>query len=46
MFGRIAAALQKPSDGQTWLQLAAMVIFMITVAIAWRQTTFYIMGEK
>jgi hypothetical protein len=45
LVGRIGAALKTPSDRMSWLQLAAATVFVIVVAVAWRQVTLYIMRE-
>lgn len=45
MLGRIASSLSSPGGSLTWAQLAAATVFVITVAIAWRQVTLYIMRE-
>lgn len=45
MLGRMMTSLSAPSGGMTWTQLAAATIFVLTVIIAWRQVTFFIMRE-
>jgi hypothetical protein len=39
------AAVAAPSAGMTWPQLGLAVIFVLIVALAWRQVTHFIMGE-
>jgi hypothetical protein len=45
MWPKIASALSTPTKNTSWVQLAAATIFVITVALAWRQVTFFIMRE-
>ena len=45
MLGRMMDALGSPSKGMTWTQLAGATVFVLVVALAWRQVTFYIMRE-
>lgn len=45
MLGNVMDSLQRPSQGMTWTQLGAAVVFVLVVAVAWRQITFYIMRE-
>lgn len=45
MLGSIMDTLRRPGGSMTWTQLGAATVFVITVAIAWRQITFYIMRE-
>lgn len=45
MFTRLTAALQAPSANLSWLQLGAASIFVLTVALMWRQVTLIIMRE-
>lgn len=45
MLGKIAESLRSPSQTMTWGQLAAAVVFVIVIAIAWRQVTLMIAGE-
>lgn len=45
MLGRLMSSLSAPGSGLSWTQLAAATVFVITVAIAWRQVTFHIMRE-
>ena len=45
MLSRISSALSAPSSGMTWTQLAGATIFVICVALAWRQVTHFIMRE-
>lgn len=41
----ITSALSAPMTGMSWAQLAAVVVFVLAVAFAWRQVTHFIMGE-
>ena len=45
MLGSVMDSLAKPSTGMTWTQLAAATVFVLVVAVGWRQITFYIMRE-
>lgn len=45
MVTRIGTSLARPSTGMSWAQLAAAVVFVFVVAIAWRQVTHMIMRE-
>jgi hypothetical protein len=45
MLSKIASSLSSPSKTMTWTQLAGATVFVIVVALAWRQVTFYIMRE-
>jgi len=45
MLSRIADALRQPTRSMTWTQLAAATVFVIAVALMWRQVTLYIMRE-
>ena len=45
MLGRLADALKSPSANMTWTQLAGATIFVIVVALMWRQVTHMLMGE-
>ena len=45
MLRDVLDGLKRPSNGMTWGQLAAATVFVIVVAIGWRQVTFYIMRE-
>lgn len=42
---RIGGAISRPSQGMTWPQLGAAVVFVLVVALMWRQVTLYIMRE-
>lgn len=42
---RIGNALVRPSDSMTWTQLIAATVLVLTVAVAWRQVTLFIMRE-
>ena len=42
----MGASLQSPfSNNMTWLQLAAVVVFILIVLFAWRQVTLFISAE-
>ena len=45
MLGNLMDSLAAPSKSMTWTQLGAATIFVIAVAVAWRQVTLYIMRE-
>lgn len=46
MVGRIGNALNTPfSNAMTWTQLAAVVVFISIVALAWRQVVLFITQE-
>jgi hypothetical protein len=45
MLGRLSDALKSPGGGLSWTQLAGATVFVLVVALAWRQVTFYIMRE-
>lgn len=46
MFTSIGNALQTPfSSAMTWTQLAAVIVFIMLVALAWRQVTLFIGQE-
>jgi hypothetical protein len=45
MLGNVMDSLGRPSQGMTWTQLAAATVFVLVVAVGWRQITFYIMRE-
>jgi len=45
MLGNVMDSLGRPSQGMTWAQLAAATVFVLVVAVAWRQIIFYIMRE-
>lgn len=45
MWGKITSSLSSPGKNISWTQLAAATVFVIVVAIAWRQVTFFIMRE-
>lgn len=45
MLSNITKSLQAPSQSMTWTQLAGATVFVITVALLWRQVTLYIMRE-
>ncbi len=37
--------LKAPSANMSWTQLAGATVFVIVVALAWRQVTLFIMKE-
>lgn len=45
MLDKISSNLQAPSSGMSWAQLAGATVFVIVVALAWRQVTLFIMRE-
>jgi hypothetical protein len=45
MLGKIMDSVHAPAPGMTWTQLGAATVFVIVVAVAWRQVTLYIMRE-
>lgn len=45
MLSRMGTALTTPAQGWTWTQLAAATIFVLAVALAWRQVTQFIVRE-
>lgn len=45
MLGRMREALKQPGATMSWTQLAGVTIFVLTVALLWRQVTLYIMRE-
>lgn len=45
MLGRMMDAIHAPSKSTTWTQLAAATVFVLMVAVAWRQVTLYVMRE-
>lgn len=45
MLGGMWNTLQRPSDSMTWRQLAAATVFVIVVAVAWRQVVLMVMDE-
>lgn len=45
MLSRLATALNHPSENMTWTQLAAATVFVVVVALMWRQVTLMIMRE-
>jgi hypothetical protein len=43
---RTATALQTPfSSDVTWTQLGAVVVFVLTIALMWRQVVLFIVQE-
>jgi hypothetical protein len=43
---RTAAALQTPFGSDTsWTQLGAVVVFVLTIALMWRQVVLFIVQE-
>jgi hypothetical protein len=45
MLSKLMDSLSEPSKSMTWTQLAGAVVFVITVALIWRQVVLYIMRE-
>lgn len=45
MLSRIMDGLKAPSDKMSWTQLAAATVFVLVVAVMWRQVTLFIMRE-
>ena len=46
LFGDIAHALQSPfGNSMSWSQLALVVVFVLIVALAWRQVVLFIGQE-
>lgn len=45
MFGRISDAIAHPSANPSWSQLAAMTIFVLTIALLWRQVVMMVTRE-
>lgn len=45
MLGNMMDTLSKPSGSMSWTQLAAATVFVLVVAVAWRQVTLYITRE-
>lgn len=45
MLGNVMDSLGRPSNSMSWTQLAAATVFVLVVAVGWRQITFYIMRE-
>ncbi len=45
MIGKVMDTLAEPSPSMSWAQLAGATVFVITVAIAWRQVVHFIMDE-
>jgi len=41
----VNAALAAPSKSMSWSQLALATVFVLIVAVAWRQVTLMIMNE-
>lgn len=41
----VGSALKAPSQSMTWTQLALATMFVLVVAVAWRQVTLMIMRE-
>ena len=43
---QVGTALSTPfSGGMTWTQLAAVVVFVLTISLAWRQVVLFIAQE-
>jgi hypothetical protein len=45
MLGKMMDALKSPGGDFTWTQLAGATVFVLVVALMWRQVTHYIMRE-
>lgn len=45
MLGRVWSSLATPPSGVSWVQLGAATVFILAVALAWRQVTAYILRE-
>jgi hypothetical protein len=45
MWGDMMDTLSRPSGSMSWIQLGAATIFVLVVAVAWRQVTLYITRE-
>lgn len=45
MLGKVMDSLSRPSSGMSWVQLAGATVFVIVVAVAWRQVTLLVKGE-
>lgn len=45
MLGRVMDSLARPSSGMSWIQLAGATVFVIVVAVGWRQVTLLVKGE-
>ena len=45
MLGRMMDALKAPASGLSWTQLAGATVFVIVVALAWRQVVLWGMKE-
>lgn len=45
MFGEMMDRLKSPTSNMTWTQLAGATVFVIVVALMWRQVTLFIMKE-
>lgn len=45
MLAKLVTSLSAPSKTMSWTQLAGATVFVITVALMWRQVTLYIMRE-
>ena len=45
MLSEMMDRLKSPTSGMTWTQLGAATIFVIVVALMWRQVTLFIMKE-
>jgi hypothetical protein len=42
---QVGSTLSRPADTMSWTQLAAATVFVLLVAVAWRQVTLMIMRE-
>ena len=45
MLAEMMDRLKAPTSGMTWTQLAGATVFVIVVALMWRQVTLFIMKE-
>lgn len=45
MLSEVMDRLKSPSSGMSWTQLAGATVFVIVVALMWRQVTLFIMKE-
>ncbi len=45
MLGKVMDSIHAPAPGMSWIQLGAATIFVLVVAVGWRQVTLYIMRE-
>jgi len=45
MLGNVMDRLKSPTSTMTWTQLGAATVFVIVVAVAWRQVVLFGMRE-